>query len=225
MSLEITIEQIHLPHQLLDNKPAYALATPFKLRARFKNTGAASETVDDPRTSAKVILWLVCKGSGEKMLAELNPGMMDPTGEMTAPTSSHISVPPGKDVELDVLIPRYFADRCLEPGWYDFSVEFLDRHSDPFNYAVMFLPDSVPGLIGLVLDEGQDKWTRGHGHGLLQRLPQAPDLRLPAPGEGPTEQQQRVERNGKIASSYLGDWPQTRDLQQMKDFFAKSTAG
>lgn len=200
--------------------PVFPLGTLLVVQARFTVDESAAVVLDDPRTSQKTLLRLRSPGRRERALAELNPSLVDRTGEITAPPSQRILLAPGDSVETLVPLLRYYPDHFAAAGWFDLTVEYADASSPPLPFGYELSPASVPLLIAVVLDDAADASLRLRALAILRSLPMAPELRLAAPGEDPSEGCVRELDNLDRAQAFLASWPQLAGTPAIQRFFA-----
>lgn len=208
------------PSVAASQPPVYPLGALLVVQARFTADEPAAVVLDDPRTSQKTLLRLRSPGRRERALAELNPSLVDLTGEITAPPSQRILLAPGDGVDALVALLRYYPDHFATAGWFDLTVEYADASSPPLIFGFELGPASVPLLIAVVLDDAADASLRQRALAVLRSLPMAPELRLAAPGEDPAESCVRELDNLDTAQAFLASWPQTAGAPAMQRFFA-----
>lgn len=209
------------PIRDLAGAPIFALGAPLLVTARLTNDAPAARTLDDPRSSQKTLLRLRSPGRGEASLAELNPSVVDRTGEVTAPPSRPLHLDPGQAVELSVELARHYPDRWLVPGWYELTVEYEHTVSAPLRFAIELTPDAVPRLLQIALDPAAAPDPRAQALAILRGLPRGPELELAPRAEDPAAARLREQRNHDHAQAFLRAWPQLAATPELQRFFER----
>ncbi len=218
MSLQVELRVSNPPEPLrhLDGMPVYPMGHAITVTADFTNLGAPSVSMEDPKTSQKLLLLFRSETTGEETVAEVHPGSMDVTGEMTAPPTTVIQLRQQETISVPIHIARLLADKSFGAGEYELSVEFLEFRSSKLRYGVEFSVESVPTIIEIALDETADLWVREEAVAWLQKLPNGPLLEIRG------EENMKVTRetlNRQRAASFLDTWPTVQSSPPVSSFF------
>jgi len=219
MQISLRVDKPRNPVRYMGSIPIYPMGDEISLVAEFTNKGANDMKIEDPKTSQKVLLWVLPEGEIEEDVFEINPGFIDITGERTAPISHDIVVPPQESTSISIQLYRYCFEGCFPPGKYEVYVEFLEITSHKIEYGVEFRPESVPKLVDIVLDEKSNPWIREQSLLWLQKLPKKPNIELPAEGETADGRKVRETRNRENAKLFLKSWPEEKETKIIRDFF------
>ena len=219
MQISLRVKEPANPIRHVDDVPIYPMGYGIGLVAEFTNKSAVDVNIEDPKTSQKVLLWVLMEGEVEEDVFEINPGSIDITGERTAPLSGNIIIRSKETISLSFKLYKYCLDGCFIPGKYELHLEFLEMKSPLIKYGIEFHPESVQTLIDIALDETGTLWLREESLIWLRKMPEKPNIELPIENESETEKENRELRNRENARLFLEHWPNKRETKAVKDFF------
>lgn len=208
--------------------PVYALARPIVHAVRIVDPTAAV-VLDDPRSSQATILSLFSHARRERALFELNPSLIDVTGEITAPPSQALALAAGQPVDVPLALLERCGDWCLVPGWFQLHVELHLATgilaAPPLRFGIELAPASLPILLALALHPGTEPWTRRQAFEALQRVPDGPGLAPPHAGETAAEAAARDADNRARADAWRLALPRWLARPEVEAFFARHALG
>lgn len=203
--------------------PVYALARPVVPTARIVDP-TAPVVLDDPRTSQATILSLFSHARRERALFELNPSLIDVTGEITAPPSQELVLAAGQPVDVPLALLERCGDWCLVPGWFELHVELHLATgilaAAPLRFGIELAPASLPILLAWALHPGTEPWARRQAFGALRALPHGPGLEPPRAGETAAEAAARDADNHARADAWRPSLPPRLVEPEVEAFFA-----
>lgn len=206
------------PVRMMDEMPVYPMGQDLSMAVTISNPSSQTISMDDPRVSTALFLKLR-RDAPEDPLFMIHPRVMDATGEITRPTPATLQLQPDQSVTDTFDLHRVIVDKCFLPGVYELYIEFRDVKSPLFTFGVEYRPASVPLLLELALDEQTNPWVRDEAVVWLKKLPQAPDIKLPAADETEEVRAQRVSENKANAARFMDYWRYSRDGKETQEFF------
>jgi hypothetical protein len=219
MRISLKVSNPQYPVRYLDNIPVYPMGHNLSLIAEFTNIGSGELSIEDPKTSQKLLLWLYQEGINQKIVTEVNPGSIDITGEITAHPTSIIQLQSKESTSVSIELFKYLMEKCFLPGKYEVYIEFMEVSSPRLRYGVEYGPESVPKLIELALDDTVDSWIREQSVLWLQKLPKPPGIELEKENETQAEISARKIKNQEKARIFLENWPKEKETKAVIDFF------
>lgn len=149
--------------------PVIPMGFPVVLAAAFTNSGQATVTIDDPRTSQLTLVHCGEEGGDETEFL-LTPSPTDATGETTAPPRRRAAIGPGDSVAVTVDLHARIIDKCFSPGAYRAAVSYDTIRSAPCEFKVQFTAQSVPRLLEVLNNVSMDLWVRKEAFRWLSML-------------------------------------------------------
>lgn len=207
-ALEPRIEFKTSPARHIDSAPVFAMGEHVVFRAIFKNVGQSSASVNDPRSSQKLILKVYTEKRQEPLTILINPGFVDVTGEKTVRPTHMVDIPAGGEIIREIDLHQVCPDHCFVSGRYSLTIKHDEVVTAAAPFAIEFHDTSVPLLINIVVDEAADRSLRLEAKQWLDRLPRPPRVVVVGAAD-----------NKRNATAFLASWDQEKSSKDTRAVF------
>ncbi len=219
MTVSIKLQAIEKPVEVLNDVLLFPVGEDLNVNIIFKNETSGDITIDDPVTHMDTVLLYRDDDSIEDNLVLLNPGNVDPSGEMTAPIAEKIELAANATQEKLISVFEYFPENRFG-GEFELKAGYMDVVSPALKVRTVLSPQSVTPLLDILANVNVDVYFRKMA---LKNLKQVP-VGFESGKALYFSEWENIDLSGDAKSlidSFKAKWEAAKDLPEMEEFFKK----